>query len=151
MAGEKSTTYANLVLAAMLTNTVTGITNIVAAGSQTQLYLSLHTADPAASGTQTTNEVTTTQYGAYTRVAVNRSAAVWTVTGATATLTAAVSFPTTTVTGTGVTATYFAIGALSSGAGAILYTGPITPNIVIPATTAGVIPQLTTSTTITEA
>ena len=101
--------------------------------------------------TATTNEVTTTQYGAYTRVAVNRSSAVWTVTGATATLTAAVSFPTTTTTGTGVTATYFSIGALTSGAGTILYTGPITPNIVIPATTAGVIPQLTTSTTITEA
>ena len=151
MAGEKSTTFANFVLAATLTNTVTGITNLLAAGSQTNLFVALHTADPGVGGSQTTSEVTTTQYGLYARLTIARSSGVWTVTGATATLAAALSFPTTNSTGTGVTATYFSVGMLVSGAGTVLYTGPITPNIVIPATTAGVIPQLTTSTTITEA
>ncbi len=151
MAGEKSTTFANFVLASNLTNTISGITNILAAGSQTNLYLALHTADPGVGGTQTTNEVSTAQYGAYTRVTIARSSGVWTVSGATATLAANVAFPTTTSSGTGVTATWFSVGALVSGAGTILYTGPITPSIVIPATTAGVIPTLTTGTTITEA
>lgn len=121
-----------------------------AAGSATNLYISLHSASPGDGGTQETNEVTTTQYGAYARVAVGRSGSGWARTGSTINPVAAINFPTTTVVGTGVTAAYFAIGDAASGAGNLLYSGTITPSIVIPATTAGVIPQLTTATAITE-
>lgn len=123
-----------------------------AAGSATNLYFALHTADPGDSGSQTTSEVTTAQCAAYARVAVTRGAG-FTVSGTSPTSVSpasAVSFPTTTSTGTGCTATHFSIGTLASGAGNILYSGAITPNIVIPATTAGVIPQITTASTITE-
>ena len=151
MAGQKSTTYANLVLASVLTNTVTAISNILAAGSQTNLYIALHTGVIAVGDAQNVNEVTTGQYGLYTRYTLARSSGSWTVTGATATLAAAISFPTTNTSGTGCTCNWFSVGSASSGATPVLYAGTITPNIVIPATTAGVIPQLTTSTTITEA
>ena len=83
-------------------------------------------------------------------MAVARSTAGWTVTGASATLASAVNFA-TCGSGTGATITYFGVGTASTGAGTLLYAGPITPNIVIPASTTGVTPQLTTSTTITEA
>ena len=45
------------------------------------------------------------------------------------------------------TVTHFSVGTASSGAGKILYSGTVTPNIV---TGNGVTPQLTTSTQITE-
>lgn len=113
----------------------------------TNLYLSLHTSSPGAAGDQTTNEVTVGAYGQYARQAVARTSAGFTVGTASATLTSAISW-TVMSTGTGnVTATYFGVGTASSGAGYLLYFGPITPNILI---NNGVIPQLTTGTTITE-
>lgn len=124
-----------------------------AAGSVTNLYVSLHTADPGDTGSQSTSEVTTGQYALYARAAVARSGAAWVVSGTSPTSVspaAAISFPTTNATGTGCTATHFGIGIASSGATSLLYSGAITPNIVIPATTAGVIPQLTTASTVTE-
>jgi len=83
-------------------------------------------------------------------VAVARTTGGFTVTGSSVSPVAAITFPTTSAVGTGCTATHFSIGELLTGAGKIFYAGTITPNIVIPATTAGVIPQLTTATTITE-
>ena len=44
--------------------------------ANTNLYLALHTADPGAAGSQTTNEAT---YTSYARVSVARSTAGWTV------------------------------------------------------------------------
>lgn len=54
-----------------------GLQNSATAGS---FYISLHTADPGEAGNQTTSEAT---YGSYARVAVARSGAGWTVSGAT--------------------------------------------------------------------
>lgn len=121
-----------------------------AAGTATNLYLALHTADPTDSGTQTSNEVTTGQYALYARVAVARSGAGWVRTGSVVSPAAAINFPTTNATGTGCTAPYFSIGDAASGAGNILYSGTVSPSIVIPATTAGIVPQLSPATTITE-
>jgi hypothetical protein len=45
------------------------------------------------------------------------------------------------------TATYFGLGVASSGAGVLLYSGAVTPNIV---TGAGITPQLTSATNFTE-
>lgn len=151
MAG-KSNFAENLVLKLLFNQTVDA-TLAATAGSLTSLYVALHTADPTDAGTQNSNEVTTGQYALYARVAVARTTGGWTVSGnspASVSPVAAISFPTTNSTGSGCTATHFSIGTLASGAGNILYSGAITPNIVIPATTAGVTPQLTTASTVTE-
>ena len=119
-------------------------------GSMTNIYCALHTGDPSDSGTQTSNEVQTSAYATYTRVAIARTGSGFTVTGSSVSPVASVTFPTTSGVGTGCTVTHFSFGELLTGAGKIFYSGTITPNIVIPATTAGVIPQLTTATTVTE-
>ena len=108
----------------------------------TNLYVSLHTADPGEAGDQTTNEIT---YTSYARVAVARSGSGWTVTNNSVSPAAAITFP--AGTGGSGTATHFGVGTASSGAGVLLYSGTVTPNIVCG---NGVTPQLTTATAITE-
>lgn len=107
----------------------------------TSLYVSLHTADPTASGNQTSSEVT---YTSYARQAVARTTSGWpTTTTQTISPAAAITFP--SGTGGSGTATYMGIGSASMGTGELFYSGPISPNIV---TGAGIQPQLTTATTI---
>jgi hypothetical protein len=123
----------------------TGIANIADnAGTSplTNLYVSLHTADPGESGNQETSECT---YTSYARVAVARSGSGWTVTGNSVSPAAAIEFP--EATGGTETATHFAIGTAASGTGKILYKGELSPAVSI---TSGVTPSLTTATEITE-
>jgi hypothetical protein len=151
MSGKSN--YLEAMILELLFNGTTDAALASAAGSATNLYVSLHTADPGDAGTQATNEVTTGQYALYARVAVARSAGGWTVSGTSpgsVSPVAAITFPTTNATGTGCTASYFGVGLGASGAADLLYSGAITPNITIPATTADVIPQLTKATTVTE-
>ncbi len=108
----------------------------------TNLYVSLHTADPGESGSQTTSEVA---YTSYARVAVARTSGGWTVTANSVSPVANIDFP--TGTGGSGTATYWAVGTASSGAGKLLYSGAISPSIVCG---NGITPRLTTSSTITE-
>lgn len=108
----------------------------------TNLYVSLHTADPGEAGDQTTNEIA---YTSYARVSVARTSGGWTVTNNSVSPAANVDFPAGTG-GTG-TATHFGIGTALSGAGKLLYSGTVTPNIVCG---NGVTPRLTTASTITE-
>lgn len=139
----KSNTLDNQLLA-LIYNATTAANLAVNATSAplTIIYLALHTADPTSAGNQSTSEAA---YTGYARVAVARTSAGFTVSGATVTLTANAVFPAGTG-GTG-TATFFSTGYASSGAGEILHSGPISPAIVMG---AGVIPQLTTATNITE-
>ena len=142
MSGEKGSTYANDLLKLVFNSTA------LSWNAATNLYLSLHSADPGAGGSQTTSEVTTSAYSGYTRVAATRSGSTaFTISTNSMTLTSAISFPSCSG-GTGVSATFFAIGISSTGAGEILYTGPISPTIAI---SSGVTPQLTTATYISEA
>ena len=107
----------------------------------TNIYASLHTADPTG-GNQSTSEVT---YTSYARVAVARTTGGWTASTAGSTSpVAAITFP--AGTGGSGTATYMGLGTASSGAGILLMSGTVTPNIV---TGNGVTPQLTTATTVT--
>lgn len=108
----------------------------------TNLYVSLHTADPTSSGNQTSSEAT---YTSYARVAVARTSGGWTVSSNSVSPAATISFP--ACTGGTNTITNFSIGTASSGTGKILYTGTVTPNISV---ASGVTPQLTTATTVTE-
>lgn len=108
----------------------------------TNIFVSLHTADPTASGNQTSNEIT---YTSYARVAVARTTGGWpTTTTETISPAAAITFP--AGTGGSGTATFCGFGSAASGAGNLFYSGTVTPNIV---TGNGVTPQLTTATTIT--
>lgn len=111
-------------------------------GAAGSLYVSLHTADPGEAGDQTTSEIA---YTSYARVAVARSGAGWVVTDDSVSPAAAIDFP--AGTGGSGTATHFGIGTASSGAGKLLYSGAITPNI---ACGDGVTPRLTTATAVTE-
>jgi len=122
-----------------------GIANLAdnaAASPLTNLYVALHTADPTASGGQSTSEAA---YTGYARVAVARTSGGWTVTGGSVSPAATIGFG--ACTGGTATATNWSVGTAAGGAGEILYTGTISPNIAI---TSGVTPQLTTASTITE-
>lgn len=92
----------------------------------TNLYVSLHTADPSA-GNQSTSEVA---YGSYARVAVARTSGGWTVSGNGVSNTAEVQFPAQTDATSG-TITHFGIGTTVSGATALLYAGSISPTIAM--------------------
>lgn len=141
----KGSTFDNQLLALIFN--ATAIANIAinhTTSPLTNLYVSLHTATPGAGGTQTTSEAA---YGAYARVAVSRvgTANGWTVSGSSVSPISTITFP--TATSGSETESFFAIGTTSTGAGEILYFGPISPTITV---SSGVIPQLTTSSTITE-
>lgn len=94
-----------------------GLQNSAAAGN---LYLSLHTAEPAEGGDQSSNEAAYTNYA---RVAVVRSSSGWTVAANQVSNAAAINFPACGLTGA--TITHFGIGTDVSGAGKLLYKGPL--------------------------
>ena len=109
----------------------------------TNLYLSLHTADPGTGNSQSTNE---TSYTNYTRIAVLRTTAGWTVSTNTAVNAALVQFP--QCGATGATLTYVAIGTAATGAGNVLYAGPLNSSLAV---ASGIQPQFNASAlTVTE-
>jgi len=81
-------------------------------------WISLHTADPTETGTQTSSE---SAYTNYARVSVARSTAGWTVTSGVADNDAAITFPACGVTGS--TVTHFGIGSDTSGTGNLFLKG----------------------------
>lgn len=140
---SKGNTFENDFL--KLTFNATAIANLAdnaASSPLTNLYVSLHTADPGEAGDQTTSE---TSYTGYARVAVARTTGGWTVTNNSVSPVANIDFGTCTA-GTA-TITHFAVGTASSSTGKILYKGTVTPNINV---SSGVTPRLTTATAITE-
>lgn len=143
MAGGKGTTFDNdwlqLVFNAVA---IANIADNAASSPLTNLYCSLHTASPAG-GNQTTSEAA---YTSYARVAVARTSSGWTVTGASVSPVATISWP--AATGGSETESWWAVGTASSGTGKLLYWGPISPTIAV---SSGVVPQLTTASTVTEA
>lgn len=141
--GKSTTTSNNWLNLVFSATAIANIADNAASSPATNLYVALHTADPGAGGDQSTSEVT---YTSYARVAVARSGSGWTTsTVASVSPQSPITFP--AGTGGSGTATYASIGMLSSGAGIILYSGPISPNIV---TGNGVTPQLSTASVITE-
>jgi hypothetical protein len=139
----KSAVYSNSLLLLVFNATLFANVAINATSSPiTNIYASLHTADPGTAGDQTTSETT---YTSYARVAVARTSGGWTVTTNSCSPVAAITFP--AGTGGSGTATYFALGTLTSGAGVRIYSGTVTPNIVLG---NGITPSLSTATAITE-
>ena len=118
-------------LDALFTATFTGTWSTIAqnAGAPaTNLYVSLHNADPLNGGSQNTNE---TAYTNYARIAVARTTGGWTTalgsgtTFSSVSNTAAITFAACGVTGD--TLTHWGIGLSASGAGTLLASGPIGP------------------------
>jgi hypothetical protein len=122
--------------------TIANVADDATSSPITNIWVSLHTADPGEAGNQSTSE---TNYGAYARVGVARTTAGWTVSTNSVSPAADITFPQAT-SGTA-TITHFAVGTASSGTGKLLYYGTVTPNIAV---SAGVTPRLTTATAITE-
>jgi hypothetical protein len=100
-----------------------GLQNSAAAGV---FYVSLHTADPTETGTQTSSEAT---YTSYARVSVTRSSGQWAVSGNTADNVNAISFP--ACTGGSNTITHFGIGSDSSGTGNLFFSGALTSSLSV--------------------
>jgi hypothetical protein len=145
---SKGDTFENDLLKLIFTNADAALigdaTGLRGSSTPGSLYVSLHTADPAEAGTQSTSE---TAYTSYARVAVSRVSGTggWVVTGNSVSPGSLISFP--ACTGGTSTISHFAVGTASTGAGKVLYSGTVTPNINV---STGVTPQLTTSSTITE-
>lgn len=110
----------------------------------TTLYLSLHTSDPtdAAASGQNTNE---TAYVGYARMPLERTSSGWTITGNSVSPTSNVEFGVCTAGSANIT--HVGIGTASTGTGKLLYVGALSPAISV---VAGVIPRLTTASTLTE-
>lgn len=144
---SKSNTFENDLLLLLFNNTAItdigdagGLRATVSAGS---LYWSLHTSDPGEAGTAITNE---TAYTGYLRVAAARSGAGFTVTANSVSPPANVDFAECTASPGGAL-THFGIVNTSSGAGKLLYSGTLTPNITM---AVGVIPRIKSTSTVTE-
>ncbi len=106
----------------------------------TNIQVSGHSADPGEAGDQTTNEI---GYTSYARAAVARTSGGWTITGNSVSPVATVAWP--AGTGGSGTITHCGFGTASSGAGVLLCSGTVTPNLTCG---NGYTPQLTTATTI---
>jgi hypothetical protein len=91
-------------------------------GAAGNLYIALHSANPtaAAGGVQTTDEIAYTGYG---RVAVVRSAVGFNVVNEVGSNAAAVAF--LECTAGSANATHFSVGVAETGAGEIVYAGPL--------------------------
>lgn len=89
-------------------------------------YISLHTANPNETGSQTTSEAA---YGSYARQSVARSTAGWTVASGTADNDGAITFP--QATSGSETETHFGIGSDSSGAGNLNLWGALTASLAV--------------------
>ncbi len=139
----KGSTFDNDLLKLIFNGTaIANLADNASSSPITNIYISLHTASPTASGNQSSNEAT---YTSYARVAVARTSGGWTVTGGSVSPVSTISFP--AATGGSETITYIGIGTASSGTGKLLYWGSISPTIAV---ANGVTPQLTTATTISE-
>jgi hypothetical protein len=114
-----------------LVGDATGLRGSTTAGS---LFVSLHTADLGEAGDQSTNEA---NYTGYARVGVVRSAAGWSVVGNGFSNVAAITFGACTAGSN--TITHFGIGTASSGAGKLILSGTLTPNIPV---SNGITPEI---------
>lgn len=124
----KSTTTANNLINIIFNATTwNNICENDSTSPATNLYVSLHTSDPGAGGTQATNE---TAYTNYARVAVLRTSGGWAAASGGATENAAlIQFATCGVTGA--TVTHVGIGVGSSGATELLYSGALSSSLAI--------------------
>jgi len=136
---SKSNAFENSIL--LLIFNATAIADIAendATSPATTLTVALHTSDPGEAGTMATSEAA---YTSYARQTVARTSGGWTVTGNSVSPASNITFP--TATGGSETITHFSVG--TGVANNLMYSGIVTPNIVV---SNGVQPVLTTASTI---
>ncbi len=92
------------------------------------LFLSLHTADPGETGTQSSSEAA---YTGYARVAVARDGSAWTINAGSGVATNAALIQFAQCTGGTATVTHLGIGTSSSGAGALKLRVPLAQSFAI--------------------
>lgn len=124
----KSTATCNSILALIFNATAwADIAENDSSTPATNLYLSLHTADPGVGNNQTTNE---TSYTNYARIAVARTTIGWDVPSGGATANAALA-QFAQCGASGATITHVAIGTASSGTGTVLYAGALSSSLAV--------------------
>jgi len=129
MAGEKGNSNSAGWLGLIFQQLVSGSLNTLVANATTPLstlYVSLHTADPTAAGTQSSNEAA---YTGYTRIGVARNSSGWSLSNETISNVGSINFP--LCTGGSETETYFGIGTSLTGAGVLLYAGPLSSGLSV--------------------
>ena len=127
MAGEKGNSWsASLLKLLFQAVAAANIADNAAASPLTNLYVSLHTADPTAGGLQTSSEAA---YTGYARVPVARTSSGWSISAETISNVGAITFP--ACTGGSETETWFGIGTSASGAGELLYAGPLGASLAV--------------------
>lgn len=148
MAGKTDVFELDIVKLIFNGTAIANIADNAASSPLTNLYISLHTADPtdAAASGQNTNETT---YTGYARVAVARTTGGWTcaTTGGVTTAVPVSNISFGICTAGTATITHVGIGTSASGAGKLLFSGALSPAIAV---ASGVVPQITTASTITE-
>ena len=128
MASGKGNTNAAGILQAIYQATFTDLSTVLAnaASPITNIYVSLHTADPfttAGSGTIGTQNASEATYGGGTTGG-------WTLTNETITNASAITFG-ACVGGSGETETYVGIGTASTGTGILLWYGQLTSSLAV--------------------
>lgn len=124
----KSTLTCNSILALIFNATAwADIAENDSSTPATNLYLSLHTADPGVGNSQLTNETTYTNYA---RIAIARTTGGWDVPASGATQNAALA-QFAQCGASGATLTHVAIGTASSGAGTVLYAGALSSSLAV--------------------
>jgi len=131
---SKGNTFENdLMLLVFNATAIANLADNAGTSPLSNLYVSLHTADPGEAGNQSTSEAT---YGSYARVAVARSGSGWTVTNNQAVNAALVQFPQCT-SGTN-TITHVGVGTAASSTGKLLYKGVLSSSLAV---SSGIQPQ----------
>lgn len=139
MAGFSNTFETSILQLLLNATAIANIADNAVSAPATNIWVALHTADPADTGTMGTNEVS---YTGYTRIGVARTTGGWVVSSGSASPVAAITFPQATSTSTG-TITHASLGMTSATtAGAIIASGTVSPNInygqnVTPSLTTG--------------
>ncbi len=123
----KSTSFANSLLELFLKGTTfADFAENDSSSPATNLYISLHTADPGIGGSQLTNE---TAYGNYARVAVARSGVGWTIVDEEGANAALIQFPQAS---SGSTVTHVAIGKADlPSAGLVIWAGALAAPLAV--------------------
>ena len=125
-ANNNSIGFLELIFQAVISASYATLALNATASPATQLFVSLHTADPGATGSQTTSEAA---YTSYARVGVARTSGGWSISAETISNVGTVTFP--AATGGSETETFFGIGLAASGAGTLLYSGALTSGLAV--------------------
>ncbi len=141
--GKGNTTSQNFLKLLYQAVTWTGIAVNDTGTPLTNIYWGLATASVGATGNETTNEAA---YGSYARQAVARTTGGHSISGQSISPVSTISFP-QAASGSETETDFFTGSVASAGTGVVFHFGTIAPTIAV---AAGVTPQFTTGSTITE-